>query len=267
MNDLDYIKKLPLAYLKYLPRITGHALVLGGSGGIGSEIVPALVAYGASAVSVAYGRNKAAAEALQKELRAARVTCYIGAVDPLDEKSFSAFLDDAVRAVGEEISVAVNSIGFSPNTPLEEQTLEERRKVFDVNVHGTALTSRLILARMKEKGIGAKGSLVLITSSNGINSQASYSSHYDESKAALIPMIKNLAEIYAPIRVNGVAPGWVETAMNDTLPPGEREKETAKIFLNRYADPAEVASFVAFISSSGGTFINNENYKIDGGTR
>src|SRR3989338_3445980 len=43
MNDLDYIKKHPFAYLKYLPRITGHALVLGGSGGIGSEIGPALV--------------------------------------------------------------------------------------------------------------------------------------------------------------------------------------------------------------------------------
>ena len=66
---------------KYVGRITGHALVLGGSGGIGSEIARAMVANGASAVSFTYGKNKAAAEALKTEVEAAGVKVYMAAVD------------------------------------------------------------------------------------------------------------------------------------------------------------------------------------------
>lgn len=252
---------------KYISRVTGHALVLGGSGGIGSEIVRALVANGAHAVTFTYGRNREAADALKAEMEELGVKVYIGAVDQLDEVAFKAFLEEAVSALGEEVTVAVNTIGISPNTPLEEQTFEEWERVFEVNLHGCFLSTRVIASRMKEKGV--TGSITLITSTNGINSQSSISVHYDASKSAQGHMMRILAEHYAPhgIRINGIAPGWIATSMNDSLPEDERQKEVSKIWCRRFADPAEVAAFTAFIAGSGGSYIYGQNLMIDGGYR
>ena len=137
---------------KYLNRINGHALVLGGSGGLGSEIVRALVASGASALTFTYGRNKAAADKLVEELKVQSVKAYAAPVDQSNETAFKQFLADAAAAQGAEISVAVNSIGISPNIPLEEQSLDGKdgwRNVFEVNVNGCFLSTRAIAERMK----------------------------------------------------------------------------------------------------------------------
>ncbi len=251
---------------KYLPKIVGAALVLG-AGGIGSEIVRALVAYGATSIAFTYGKNQAAAEELKRELEAVGVHVFIGSVDPSDMAVLGAFIDSAEAAFGQEITTVVNTVGISPNTPFREQTPEEWRQVFEVNVFGSFFSSRFIASRMKERG--AKGSITLITSTNGINSQSSISAHYDSSKAAQGMMMRILAEEYAPagIRINGVAPGWINTKMNDTLPPDERAKEMAKIWSGRFADPAEVATFVAFVASTGGSYIYGQNLMIDGGYR
>ena len=252
---------------KYIGRVEGHALVLGGSGGIGSEIVRALVANGARAVTFTYGRNKDAAETLKTEMEAEGVKVHIGPVDQLNEAAFTSFLDEAVASIGEEVSVAVNTIGISPNTPLEEQTFEEWERVFEVNLHGCFLSTRTIAHRMKEHGM--RGSVTLITSTNGINSQSSISAHYDASKSAQGHMMRILAEHYAPagIRINGIAPGWIDTSINNTLPDDERAKEMARIWSRRFADPAEVAAFTAFIAGTGGSYIYGQNLMIDGGYR
>lgn len=260
----------------YISKIEGHALVLGGSGGIGAEVVRALVANGVRVVSLSYSRNKKAADDLAAELAPLGVRIYSALVDQSDEAAFKKFLDDAVLANGEEIAIAVNAVGISPNKSLEKQTLESIgdeldnkgwREVFEVNVFGCFVSTRAIAERMKEKAV--KGSIVLITSTNGINSQSSISVHYDASKAAQGHMMKILAEHYAPagIRINGVAPGWINTKMNNTLPPEERTKETQKIWSSRFAEPHEVASVVAFIAGNGGSYINGQNIMVDGGYR
>src|SRR5262249_21983290 len=180
------------------------------------------------------------------------------------------FLDDAVAAIGSEISVAVNSIGVSPNVPIEEQTLDGRdgwRNVFEVNVNGCFLSTRAIAERMKARGV--RGSIVLVTSNNGINSQSQISTHYDASKAAQGHMMKIFAEHYAPagIRINGLAPGWIETSMNDTLPDDERENEISKIWVRRFAQPHEIASFAAFLAGTGASYACGQNFMVDGGYR
>lgn len=251
---------------KYLPKIAGPALVLG-AGGIGSEIVRALLAYGATSIAFTYGKNQVAAEELKHEIEAIGVRVHIGSVDPLNTEALSVFLDEAERVFGQEISTVVNTVGISPNTSLEDQTFEEWEQVYRVNVFGSFFSTRFIAIRMKKRGI--RGSITLITSTNGINSQSSISAHYDSSKAAQGHMMRILAEEYAPagIRINGVAPGWINTKMNDTLPAEERTKEMAKIWSGRFADPAEVATLVAFIASSGGSYMYGQNLMIDGGYR
>ncbi len=252
---------------KYVPKVVGHTLVLGGSGGIGSEIVRALAANGASAITFTYNRNEEAANELKIEIEKLGVAVCIGKVDVANEEELRAFLDESTTKLGAEITSVVNTIGISPNTPLEEQTLEEWRHVFEVNVYGSFFSTRVIAERMKERGI--RGSITLITSTNGINSQSSISAHYDSSKAAQSMMMRIVAEQYAPrgIRINGIAPGWINTSMNDTLPADEREKEMSRIWSGRFADPAEVAMLTAFIAGSGGSYIYGQNIMIDGGYR
>jgi NAD(P)-dependent dehydrogenase (short-subunit alcohol dehydrogenase family) len=251
---------------QYLPKISGHVLVFG-AGGIGAEIIRALIAYGATSVTFTYNKNQAAAEALKSEIEALGIRAFIGSVDLMDTESLATFLDKATEAMGEEITTVVNTVGISPNTPLAEQTPEEWREVYEVNVFGSFFSSRLVASRMKERGL--KGSITLITSTNGINSQSSISAHYDSSKAAQSHMMRILAEEYAPagIRINGVAPGWINTKMNDTLPEDERAKEMAKIWSGRFAEPSEVATLVAFVASSGGSNILGQDLMTDGGYR
>ena len=252
-----------------------HVLVLGGSGGIGSAIIRSFVESGVSAISFTYGRNKEAADKLIAELTESGIKAYAAPIDQSDETSVKKFLDDAVTAIGQEISIAVNTIGISPNKELEEQKLETTgesndnkgwREVFEVNVFGCFISTRAIAERMKEKNV--KGSILLITSTNGINSHSSISVAYDSSKAAQAHMMKILAEHYAPhVRINGIAPGWIDTKMNETLPSDEREKEMAKIWSGRFAEPEEVARLVTFIAHESGSYVFGQNIIIDGGYR
>lgn len=261
---------------KYVPRVTGHILVLGGSGGIGREVVRALVDNGATAVSFSFGRNEAAAKELANELKKKKVKTYFSTIDQSDEKDVTRFLAESVAAVGSEIMVAVNTIGISPNRELKDQTLETIgteaddkgwREVFEVNVFGCFISTRAIAERMKQKKV--KGAITLITSTNGINSHSQISCHYDASKAAQSHMMRILAEHYAPngIRINGVAPGWINTSMNETLPAAEYKKEMAKIWSGRFAEPHEIATFIAFLSGSGGSYTYGQNIMVDGGYR
>jgi NAD(P)-dependent dehydrogenase (short-subunit alcohol dehydrogenase family) len=255
---------------RYLGRVDGHALVLGGSGGLGTEVVRALAANGASFVSFTYGRNRAAAEQLTDELRALGVGTFIAPLDQTNEASVRQLLEDAAVAAGREIAVAVNTVGISPNVPIEQQTLDGRdgwRNVFEVNVFGGFASTRAIAERMKARGV--RGAILLITSTNGINSQSQISAHYDASKAAQGHMMKIFAEHYAGggIRINGLAPGWIDTHLNDTLPADERSKELAKIWAGRFADPSEIAAFAAFLCGSGASYAYGQNFIVDGGYR
>jgi NAD(P)-dependent dehydrogenase (short-subunit alcohol dehydrogenase family) len=255
---------------KYATRIDDHALVLGGSGGLGSEIVRALVAHGAPAVSFTYGRNRAGAEKLAAELGALGVKAFTAPLDQSNGADVDKLLGDAAAATGREVAIAVNTIGISPNVPIGEQTLDGRdgwRNVFEVNVFGCFVSTRAIAERMKRRGV--RGTILLITSTNGINSQSQISTHYDASKAAQGHMMKIFAEHYAPagIRINGLAPGWIETPLNDTLPADERAKETAKIWTGRFAEPHEIAAFAAFFCSPGASYAYGQNFMVDGGYR
>lgn len=252
---------------KYISKVEGHALVLGGSGGIGSEIVRALVANGASAVTFTYNSKVTEAEALKAEVEAYGVKAHIGSVDLTDVIAVGNFLEQAVSTVGEEISTAVNSVGISPDTPYEEQTPELWRRVYNTNVVACEFSSRAIAFRMREKQI--KGSLVWITSTNGINSHSAFSAPYDVSKAAQIHSMLIAAEYFAPhgIRINGVAPGWIATTMNDSVLEEDMRKEFEKMWTKRMADPAEVAAMVVFLAGTGSSYVLGQNFIVDGGYR
>ena len=110
------------------------------------------------------------------------------------------------------------------------------------------------------------GKIINISSTNGINTFYPTSIDYDASKAAIINLTNNLSIQFAPyINVNAVAPGWVNTPMNQELPQDFIEEETEKIYKKRFAEPEEIAKVILFLASEDAQYINATVIKVDGG--
>ena len=134
-------------------------------------------------------------------------------------------------------------------------------KTLDVNLIGPFLLSRKC-SKYMPKG----SSIIMISSTNGIDTYYPYSIDYDASKAGLISLMHNLSLEYSPnIRVNAIAPGWVNTDMNKELDNEYVDKECKKILLGRFAEPEEIAKVVYFLTSEDASYINNSVIRVDGG--
>lgn len=173
------------------------------------------------------------------------------------------YLFKAVYKIFDKVDVLVNNASFSYDTTFEDKTKEMFMKILEVNLVGTFLVSRLFGDKMfKDKN----GTIINISSTNGIDTYYEYSLDYDASKAGVINLTHNLANHYHPyVRVNCVAPGWIDTPMNKDMDNEFKEKEEKKILLGRFAKPEEVANLVYFLASEDASYINDSVIRIDGG--
>ena len=113
-----------------------------------------------------------------------------------------------------------------------------------------------------------KGSIINISSNTGIDAYYSYSLDYDASKAGLINLTHNFASMYAPnIRVNCIAPGWINTEMNKELDKEYIKEECEHILLERFAEPKEIANVVFFLASDEASYITDTIIRVDGGLK
>ena len=108
-------------------------------------------------------------------------------------------------------------------------------------------------------------SILNISSTNGLDSLSPESADYDTSKAGVISLTKNFAQSLAPIRVNTIAPGWIDTEINKDLPKEFIKSETEKIALGRWGRPEEIAKTVLFLCSEDASFITGATLVVDGG--
>ena len=163
----------------------------------------------------------------------------------------------------EKIDVLVNNAGIAIDTTFDDKKIEDFKNILDINLIGPFILSREVGKYMLKQGFG---SIVNVSSTNALDTYYEYSLDYDASKAGLVSLTHNLASYYAPnIRVNAVAPGWVDTEMNKELDSSYIKEECDKIYLKRFAKPEEIAKAIYFLASDDASYITGEVLRVDGG--
>jgi 3-oxoacyl-[acyl-carrier protein] reductase len=177
------------------------------------------------------------------------------------EKNVKYLIDETIKKYG-KIDVLINNAGMVYDRPFNEQKVEEWDDTYSSNLKGTFLCSKYASQFLKQ----TKGNIINISSTNGINTIYPWSMDYDATKAGIINLTKNLAiELSPDVRVNSIAPGWINTDMNKELPEEIIEEENKKILLRRFCEPEEIANVILFLASDEARYINQEIIRVDGG--
>ena len=160
-----------------------------------------------------------------------------------------------------KIDALVNNAGIVYDRNFDEITIDEFKRTLEVNVIGAFIVSREA-SKYMEKG----SSIVNVSSTNGTKTISPECLDYNISKIGLQSLTRDLAFQFKPnIRVNAIAIGWADTDMNKDLPKEYIEEETQKIYLERFADPSEIAKTIYFLASDESGYVNSEIINIDGG--
>lgn len=229
--------------------------VTGASGGIGEAIAKKFAENGYF-VGVGYNSNRGKAENLAKEIDGVAVKA-----DVSDEKSVSAAMNDFLLRAG-RLDVLVNSAGIAlPIKTLLDTTSKEFDKAFSVNVKGVYNCCKAAIPAMLDGG----GSIINISSMWGVTG-GSCEAIYSASKAAVIGFTKALAKEYAAagITINCVAPGYIDTPMNDNLSDENKKLAIADIPVGRVGEGEDVAKAVFYLAENGG-FVTGEVLSVNGG--
>lgn len=240
-------------------------VITGASRGIGAATAKLFASHNCNVV-IGYCHEKELAKQVEKEIKEKNaVETMIIEVDISNEESVKSMVDLVIHRFS-HIDILVNNAGIAIDTLYQDKTVENFRKTIDINLVGTFLVSKYVGNHMYQN---KKGSIINLTSTNGIHQYFPMSLDYDASKAAIISLTHNLSVQYAPyIKVNAVAPGWVATENEiKELDKEYIELEEQNIFIHRFAEPIEIAKVIYFLASSDASYINNEVITVDGGTR
>lgn len=231
-------------------------LITGGSGGIGAAAVR-LFAEEGGRVLFTYRSGEDRARRVARETGAAAIRW-----DAEDERGADGLIRRAEETLG-GIDVLVNNAGVSLVRLAMDTTDEEFRRVTDVNLFGPFALTRAALPGMIRQRSGAIVNVASVWGRAG----GAMESVYAASKAGLTAFTRAVALEVAScgIRVNAVAPGFIDTDMNRHLTPEETADLTEKIPLGRAGRPGEVAAVIRFLASPDASYITGETVNVDGG--
>ncbi len=237
------------------------SIITGGSRGIGEACVK-LFAKANSKVAFTYKSAKSQAETLEKKL-GKNVKAY--RVDMESEKEIFDMIKKVAKDFG-KIDVLVHNAGIWNDGTLEKLTLDQWNELIRINLTSTFLFCKAVAPFMKKNKYGR---IILITSTAGQRGEA-FHSHYAASKGGMISFTKSLAVELASnnITVNSVAPGWVDTEMNDDVFADKKYKESIRkgIPVGRIATAEDIAGPTLFLASNLARHINGEILNVNGGS-
>ena len=237
------------------------AIVTGASRGIGRQIAMTLAQEGAYVI-VNYNGSKEAAEAVVETITAAGGQAETWQCSVADFAAVEEMIKSIYKKFG-HIDVLVNNAGITKDNLLMKMKEEEFDAVIDTNLKGSFNTMRHVARYMlKQKS----GSIINISSVSGVLGNPGQM-NYCASKAGVIGMTKSMAREIASrgIRVNAVAPGFIETEMMDQMTDAAKEAGKAQIPVGRYGKTEEIANVVAFLASEKASYITGQVICVDGG--
>lgn len=233
-----------------------NAIVTGASRGIGRAIALELGRAGARVV-VNYARNAELAEAVAADIPEARVV--------QADIASTAGCDTLIGACKEwgSVDIVVNNAGITADGLCMMMSDDDFDRVVAVNAGGCFRMCRAALHPMARQ---RSGSIINLTSISGFRGNTGQT-NYSASKAAIIGITRTLAREMGrrKIRVNAVAPGFIETDMTNVLPEAALAQVKQNIPLRRFGQVDDVAPLVRFLAGSGSAYITGQLFVVDGG--
>jgi 3-oxoacyl-[acyl-carrier protein] reductase len=233
-----------------------NIIVTGASGGIGNSIVEKLNNCGANILAT--GTRLEKLEELKSKFNNIKILKFdISQSDKIEE-----FIDNAANELG-GLDCIVNNAGITQDNLAIRMSIDEWKKVIDINLTSTFLMSKFAIKKMLKN---KKGKIINITSVVGHTGNLGQA-NYTASKAGLVAMSKSLAIEYAKknINVNCISPGFIKTAMTDKIDEKFKEVIVSKIPSARLGEPEDIANAVLFLASENSNYINGETLHVNGG--
>ncbi|MDO4545576.1 MAG: 3-oxoacyl-[acyl-carrier-protein] reductase [Bacillota bacterium] len=237
------------------------AVITGGVRGIGKAIAKAFCQNGADVI-LCYRSNDEEAEKTAAELKklGTEVTIFKGDVaDPATAKEIA----KQVKEYSGKVDILVNNAGITNDKLMMRMSPEDFTKVIDANLNGTFYMMKEISALMVKQRSGVIINMASVSGLKGNPAQINYSA----SKAGIVGMTLSAAKELGRrgIRVNAIAPGFIETDMTAILTEDQKEAAAKNITLGRLGQPEDIANTALFLASDMGAYITGQVISVDGG--
>lgn len=248
--------------MKDVFRLDGEvALITGGATGLGRAVTECMHAAGAKVVIAGIEPE----DVLKTACSEIGENCYYRQFDVTDTIGANALIEDINENIG-DISILVNNAGVHCKKPIEDMEDKDFRLLFDVHVMGAFALCRAAVPTMKKN---KKGSIIMQSSMTGFIGQP-YVVAYSCVKSGYLGMTRTLAsELSADgIRVNAIAPGWIDTPMLRLAIEGDDERKNkilGRTPMKKFGKPEDIGYAAVYLSSEAASFVNGVALPVDGG--